>query len=109
MLTNIDIDDDMMNRCMRITGLRTKKAVVEEALRTILRLHGHREVRDMRGRLRWEDPAAAVAPRPAPAAPATPQAPPAAAPPPAAAAAPAPAAAGPATATPERGGDADPR
>ena len=56
MKTNIDLDDEMVSRCMWITGLRTKKAVVDEGLRTILRLHGQREVRDLRGRLRWVAP-----------------------------------------------------
>lgn len=56
MRTNIDLDDELVSRCLRITGLRTKKAVVDEGLRTILRLHGQREVRDLRGRLRWVAP-----------------------------------------------------
>jgi Arc/MetJ family transcription regulator len=54
MRTNIDLDDDLLSRAMALTGKRTKKAVVEEALRTLLRLHGQREVRDLRGKLRWE-------------------------------------------------------
>ena len=54
MRTNIHLDDELMARAMAVTGMRTKRAVVEEALRTVLRLHGQREVRDLRGRLRWE-------------------------------------------------------
>lgn len=53
--TNIDIDDGLILRAMKLTGLRTKKAVVEEALRALIRLHDQREVRDLRGRLHWED------------------------------------------------------
>ncbi|HEX5757830.1 MAG TPA: type II toxin-antitoxin system VapB family antitoxin [Thermoanaerobaculia bacterium] len=67
MRTNIHLDDDLLARCMRCTGLKTKRAVVEEGLRALLRLDGQREVRDLRGRLRWEDratPAAPSAPRP---------------------------------------------
>ncbi len=56
MRTNVELDDELVRRCMRITGLRTKKAVVDEAMRTLLRLHGQREVRDLRGRLRWMGP-----------------------------------------------------
>lgn len=33
--TNIDIDDELMAAAMKATGLKTKKAVVEEGLRGI--------------------------------------------------------------------------
>lgn len=62
---NIYVDEDLLARCMRCTGHRTKKAVIEEGLRALLRLHGQREVRDLRGRMVWEDPAAPEATPPA--------------------------------------------
>lgn len=37
MRTNIDLDEALITEAMRITGLRTKKAVVEEALRRLVR------------------------------------------------------------------------
>lgn len=55
MPTNIDIDEDLILRAMRVTGLKTKKAAVEEGLRALIRLNDHREIRDLRGRLTWED------------------------------------------------------
>ena len=55
MPTNIDIDEELAFQAMRLTGLKTKKAVVEEGLRTLIRLHDQREIRDLRGRLTWED------------------------------------------------------
>lgn len=33
--TNIDIDDELMAAAMKATGLKTKKAVVEEGLREL--------------------------------------------------------------------------
>lgn len=36
MRTNIDIDDDLLSRAMAATGLTTKKATVEEALRRLV-------------------------------------------------------------------------
>jgi len=65
--SNVHVDEDLLARCMRCTGLRTKKAVIEEGLRALLRLDGQREVRDLRGRLRWEDPAGPEATQPEPA------------------------------------------
>lgn len=37
MRTNIDIDDDLLAEAMKITGLPTKKATIEEALRRLVR------------------------------------------------------------------------
>lgn len=36
MRTNIDIDDDLLEEAMSATGLATKKATVEEALRQVV-------------------------------------------------------------------------
>jgi Arc/MetJ family transcription regulator len=43
MRTNIEIDDDLLARAMAATGLPTKRATVEEALRTLVRLSGQLE------------------------------------------------------------------
>jgi len=37
MRTNIDIDDDLVSKTMQVTGTRTKKAAVEEAMRRTVR------------------------------------------------------------------------
>ena len=38
MRTNIEIDDKLMAQALRLTGLPTKRAVVEEGLRLMVRL-----------------------------------------------------------------------
>jgi Arc/MetJ family transcription regulator len=38
MRTNIEIDDDLMDEALKLTGLPTKRAVVEEGLRLMVRL-----------------------------------------------------------------------
>jgi Arc/MetJ family transcription regulator len=54
MRTNIDIDDELMAEAMAATGMTTKKAAVEEALRRLVRHHHRRNaVADMAG-LGWE-------------------------------------------------------
>ena len=35
MRTNIDINDDLMAKAMLVTGLKTKKAVIEKALNDV--------------------------------------------------------------------------
>ena len=39
MRTNIVIDDDLMNRALRATGIKTKKEAVEEGLKTLVALN----------------------------------------------------------------------
>ena len=53
MRTNIVIDDKLMRDALRVTGLRTKREVVEEGLRTLLRLNRQAEIRKFRGKLDW--------------------------------------------------------
>lgn len=53
MRTNIVIDDQLMDQSLRVTGLKTKRAVVELGLRTLLRLKGQEDIRKLRGKLRW--------------------------------------------------------
>jgi len=40
MRTNIEIDDELLAQAMAATGLATKRATVEEALRTLVRIRG---------------------------------------------------------------------
>lgn len=54
MRTNIVIDDALLSEALSCTGLPTKKAVIEEALRTLVRLKSQEQVRSLRGQLRWE-------------------------------------------------------
>lgn len=39
MRTNIVIDDELMTKALEISGIKTKRAVVEEALRLLIRLN----------------------------------------------------------------------
>lgn len=53
MRTNIVIDDRLMRQTLRVTGLKTKRAAVDEGLRTLLRLARQAEIRRFRGKLAW--------------------------------------------------------
>ena len=60
MRTNIDIDDGLLVEAMAVTGLKTKKATVEEALRRLVRQHYCKAaVAGMSG-LGWEGDLAAM-------------------------------------------------
>jgi Arc/MetJ family transcription regulator len=54
MRTNIDIDDHLMAQAMRSSGAPTKKAVVEEALRMLVRTRAQGSIRRLRGKVKWE-------------------------------------------------------
>jgi len=53
MRTNIVIDDDLMNRVMKMTGLRTKREAVEMGLKTLLKLQKQGNIRKFRGKFDW--------------------------------------------------------
>ncbi len=53
MRTNIVIDDKLMNRAMKVTGLKTKRAVVEEGLRVLVDIHAQGSIRRLKGSVRW--------------------------------------------------------
>jgi Arc/MetJ family transcription regulator len=54
MRTNIEIDDKLIEEARRITGLSTKKAIVERALEELVRREREREVLKYFGKLKWE-------------------------------------------------------
>lgn len=54
MRTNIVIDDQLMDAAMQSSGLTTKRAVIEQALRTLIRLAAQENTRQLRGKLEWE-------------------------------------------------------
>ena len=54
MRTNIVLDGALVAEAMRRTGIKTKRAVVEEALRKLIRLERQAEIRFLRGKLHWE-------------------------------------------------------
>jgi Arc/MetJ family transcription regulator len=53
MRTNIEIDDALMARAMKLAGTRTKRETVESALRLLIQLRQQERIREARGKLRW--------------------------------------------------------
>ena len=54
MRTNIEIDDQLIRKAMRTTGLRTKRAAVEAGLRLLIQVRAQIGIRRLRGKVRWE-------------------------------------------------------
>ena len=53
MRTNIVIDDQLITDVQKITGIKTKKGVVEEGLKLLLRLKRQEMVKSRRGKFKW--------------------------------------------------------
>jgi Arc/MetJ family transcription regulator len=49
--TNLVIDDKLMRQALEASGLASKKAVIEEGLRLLVKVHGQRNVRRLRGKI----------------------------------------------------------
>jgi len=54
MRTNIEIDDKLMKDTLKATGLKTKREVVELALKELLRLEKQSGFRKLRGKIDWQ-------------------------------------------------------
>lgn len=53
--TNIEIDDGLVEKAMRLTGARTKREVVDIALRRLVEKGTlYRSLRRLRGKLPWD-------------------------------------------------------
>jgi len=54
MQLNVVIDDELMAEALESTGLKTEQVVIEEALRTLVRLKRQAGIQSLRGELQWE-------------------------------------------------------
>ncbi len=54
MRTNIVLEDKLIERAQKLTGIKTKREVVHEALRLFILLKEQAGVRTMRGKLPWD-------------------------------------------------------
>ena len=53
--TNIEIDDDLVEKAMRLTGAHTKREVVDIALRRLVEKGTlYRSLQRLKGKLEWE-------------------------------------------------------
>jgi len=55
MRTNIVLDEQLVSEARHLTGIATKRGIVEEALKTLIRLKKQEAVKAWRGKLNWDD------------------------------------------------------
>ncbi|WKN41169.1 type II toxin-antitoxin system VapB family antitoxin [Tunicatimonas pelagia] len=54
MRTNIDIDDTLLRQAMKFSKAKSKKAVVDEALRIYVKLSQQKSILELKGKICWE-------------------------------------------------------
>ena len=54
MRTNIVLDDELIERARQLTGIKTKREVIHEALRALIQIREQEQIRALRGKLHWE-------------------------------------------------------
>ncbi|QKJ30799.1 type II toxin-antitoxin system VapB family antitoxin [Mucilaginibacter mali] len=57
MRTNIDIDDALMLKAQKLSKLKTKKDVVENALKIYVQLENQKKLLELRGKVEIDDEA----------------------------------------------------
>lgn len=53
MRTNIVINDDLMTDALAVTGVKTKREVVEMGLKTLISLKQQEQIKAFKGKLPW--------------------------------------------------------
>ena len=54
MRTNIVIDDNLMAEALKLSKIKTKKGVVDKALKLLVQVKRQEAIRELRGKLNWE-------------------------------------------------------
>jgi Arc/MetJ family transcription regulator len=54
MRTNVILNDELIRKAQQLTGIKTKKDVIHEALITLIRMREQAQVRALRGKLPWD-------------------------------------------------------
>ena len=52
--TNVVLDDHLIAQCKKATGIKTRRALIDHALRELLRHEGQRKILELKGSVKWE-------------------------------------------------------
>ena len=52
--THVVLDDQLVSECQKATGIRTRRALIDHALRELLRRERQKEILELKGRIEWE-------------------------------------------------------
>ena len=52
--TNIVLDDQLVSECQKATGISTRRALIDHALKELLRRERQKKILELKGKVRWE-------------------------------------------------------
>ena len=52
--TNVVLDEKIVDECMKATGIKTQKALIDYALRELLRHENQKKILQLKGKVHWE-------------------------------------------------------
>ena len=52
--TNVVLDDNLVESCIKVTGIKTRRALIDYALRELLRHEKQAKILDLKGKVNWE-------------------------------------------------------
>ena len=52
--TNVVLDDELVEECQKLTGIKTRRALIDYALHELLRHRRQRRLLELRGTVDWE-------------------------------------------------------
>jgi Arc/MetJ family transcription regulator len=51
--TNVILDEKLIDDCMKATGIATQKALIDHALRELLRHERQKKILELKGKIHW--------------------------------------------------------
>ena len=51
--TNIILDEKLVDACLKTTGIKTQKALIDHALRELLRYENQTKLLELKGKVTW--------------------------------------------------------
>lgn len=52
--TNVVLDDELVDECRKLTGIKTRRALIDYALRELRRHGRQKRLLDLKGSVKWE-------------------------------------------------------
>jgi Arc/MetJ family transcription regulator len=52
--TNIVLDEELVEVCLKSTGIKTRRALIDHALRELLRHESQKKILELKGKVHWE-------------------------------------------------------
>ncbi|MBW1966334.1 MAG: type II toxin-antitoxin system VapB family antitoxin [Deltaproteobacteria bacterium] len=52
--TNVVLDNELVDKCRKATGIKTRRALIDYALRELLRRESQLKILELKGKVHWD-------------------------------------------------------